>query len=116
MRTIERRLMAAEKAIKPPKPAIVEILVEPLESDVDDAWGLHKEDLVRSVASADRVIVISSLVKDRHPESSKVRYVATEFEAQLMALSLQPSERGNSDALGDLLQALHGNVLSPSNE
>ena len=113
MSMIKRRLSKIEAAIEPPKPVEFEILVEPLASDTDEAWSQHQEELARSVISADRVIVVSKLAKDRHPESCKVSYVETDVEAQMLALSLQPSERGNKDALADLVQGLSGNVIQP---
>lgn len=110
---IRRRLSKIEAALEQPKPAKVEVLVEPLASDPDEVWKQHQEELARLVISADRVIIVSASAKDRHPESGKVSYVETDVEAQMLALSLQPSERGNQDRLADVVQGLSGNVVKP---
>ena len=116
MSMIKRRLSKIEAAIEPPKPAKVEILVEPLASDTDRIWKLHREKLARAVISADRVIIVSASAKDRHPESGKVSYVETEVEALMLEISLQPSERGNQNRLVDLLKGLSGNVMGPAKD
>lgn len=113
MSMIRRRLSKIEAALEQPKPVEFEILVEPLASDPDEVWKQHREELARLLISADRVIIVSASAKDRHPESCKVSYVETDVEAQMLALSLQPSERGNKDALADLVQGLSGNVIQP---
>lgn len=111
MSMIKRRLSKIEAAIEPPKPAKVEILVEPLVSDPDEVWKRHQKELAQLVISSDRVIVVSKLAKDRHPESGKVCYVENEVEAQMLALSLQPSEQGRANHLADVLASLNGNVI-----
>lgn len=114
MSIIKRRLSKIEAALEPPKPVELEILAEPSASDSDEVWKQHQEELARLLISTDRVIIVSASAKDRHAESGKVSYVETETEAQMLALSLQPSERCNQSRLDDLLQGLAGKVMQPN--
>lgn len=115
MSMLERRLAKIEAAVMPRPEQLrdIRLLAQPDDNDPPEVWESHRAELASIKQSGGMAIVLVPMrLKRGLPVDGKsVRYVGNEAEAQILALSLQPSENGNRSQLDDVLAGISGNVL-----
>ena len=115
MSILHRRLAKIEAQLQTPKLMDIRLLSEPSADAIPEEWEKHRLELVEAEAVADFVILIAPMTPNRQRErpcSDKTNCVDTPEEAQILALSLQPSEQVKKSRLDDVLQGLSGRVLA----
>jgi len=110
---LERRISRLEGEVLPKPELTVTVLIEPSPDADVKTIAAYLDKLAQSKGSHGRVIVVQFFDSARLERENLdgVTYVRHEWEAQLLLLAGQRSERGNVDRLGDVLKGLSGNVL-----
>ena len=112
---LHRRMARLEAALMPRLEQLrdIRLLAQPDDNDPPEAWVRHSAELASIKQSGGMAIVLVAMrPKQGLPIDGKsVRYVGNETEAQILALSLQPSEIGDRSQLDDVLAGLSGNAL-----
>ena len=114
--TIERRIAKLEEEILPKPVRNSTVLMEPQRDADPEVVAAYLVELAQARRNEDNIIVVR-LTSPGWPERedvADVRYVNTEWEAQLAILASQPSELGNKSRLDDFMKSLSGNVLGVS--
>lgn len=110
---LERRISRLEDEVLPkPKPTVT-VLTEPGPDDDAETIAAYLNKLAQAKHSLGRVIVVQFMDGARLERENVdgVTYVRHEWEAQMLLLNGQPSERGNANRLDDVLKGLSGNVM-----
>jgi hypothetical protein len=107
------RLKIELDAIKPKPESKVTVLIEPAPDSDAETIAAYLDKLAQAKHSLDRVIVVQYVDGARleRENVNGVTYVRHEWEAQMLLLNGQPSERDNVNRLDDVLKNLSGNVM-----
>lgn len=107
------RLKVELDALKPKPESKVTVLIEPGPDEDTETIAAYLDKLALAKRGNDRLIVVQFMDGARLERENVdgVTYVRHEWEAQLLLLAGQHSERGNVNRLDDVLKGLSGNVM-----
>jgi hypothetical protein len=108
---IEKRIARLEGELLPKKLPKLRIIYEPLRDADAGKWAAYNAEMKDAQRMDEQAIVVCAYYKPGRENLPGMCFVNAKWEADLAILASQPSERGNKDALDDLLKSLGGNVL-----